>query len=196
MEGEQYEVGVKGSYLDGRLQTSAALYQVTQTNRALPTNDTSQYFEAAGKARSRGLDLRASGQITPGWTVMAGYTYNDSKLLDEASLDTSASAFSQIAPRHLFRVWSNYRLPGDLSRWEVGGGINATSKLYGGTNDAKITQGGFYTADARLAYKIDEHMTVALNATNLFDRRYITPMTQGALFGEGRRVALTLRANF
>lgn len=196
MEGEQYEVGVKGSYLDGRLQTSAALYQVTQTNRALPTDDTSQYFEAAGKARSRGLDLRASGQITPGWTVTAGYTYNDSKLLDEASLDTSASAFSQIAPRHLFRVWSNYRLPGDLSRWEVGGGINATSKLYGGTNDAKITQGGFYTADARLAYKIDEHMTVALNATNLFDRRYITPMTQGALFGEGRRVALTLRANF
>ena len=87
-------------------------------------------------------------------------------------------------------------MPGDLSRWEVGGGINATSKLYGGTNDAKITQGGFYTADARLAYKIDEHMTVALNATNLFDRRYITPMTQGALFGEGRRVALTLRANF
>ena len=60
--------------------------------------------------------------------MTAGYTYNDSKYLDEASLDTSASAFSQIAPKHLFRVWTNYRLPGDFNRWEVGGGINMTSK--------------------------------------------------------------------
>ncbi|WZB74167.1 TonB-dependent receptor [Achromobacter insuavis] len=49
MEGEQFEVGVKGNYLDGRLQTSAALYQITQSNRALPTDDTGQFFAAAGK---------------------------------------------------------------------------------------------------------------------------------------------------
>lgn len=196
MEGEQYEVGVKGSYLEGRLQTSAALYQITQSNRALPTDDTGQFFAAAGKARSRGVDLRASGQVTPGWTVTAGYTYNDSKYLDEASLDTSASAFSQIAPKHLFRVWTNYRLPGDFNRWEVGGGINVTSKLFSGTGATTVTQSGFYTADARIAYKIDPHMTVSLNATNLFDKHYYMPQSQGVVFGEGRRVALTLRADF
>lgn len=39
-------------------------------------------------------------------------------------------------------------------------------------------------------------MTVSLNATNLFDKHYYMPQNQGVVFGEGRRVALTLRADF
>lgn len=78
----------------------------------------------------------------------------------------------------------------------MGGGINATSKLFSGSGATTVTQSGFYTADARIAYKIDPHMTVSLNATNLFDKHYYMPQSQGVVFGEGRRVALTLRADF
>jgi len=198
MEGDQYEVGLKGSHLDGRLQTGVALFQVAQKNRATATDQTGLYFASTGRARSRGVDLRASGLLMPGWTLSAGYTYTDSKYLDKDSLDTAASAFSQISPRHLFKLWSNYRLPGDLAAWEVGGGVSASSKLYGGTGAEKIEQGAFYTVDARLAYKVNDHVTVALNGTNLFDRKYFTPLTtyQGVVYGQGRRVLLTVRSTF
>lgn len=198
MEGEQYEVGLKGSYFDGQLQTTIALFQLTQSNRAVATDATNQYFEAAGRARSRGIDLRLSGEIIPDWTLMAGYTYTNSKYLDEDSLDSSASAFSQIAPKHLFKIWTNYQLPGEYDQWQIGAGINASSELYGGSGAERITQKAFLTADARIAYKVNDNVSLTLNATNIFDKKYFTPLTtyQGVAFGEGRRVSVTLHSKF
>lgn len=198
MEGEQYEVGLKGSYLDGRLQTSIALFQLTQSNRAIATDATFQFYEAAGRARSRGVDIRISGEIRPDWTIMAGYTYTNSEYLDKDSIDGSASAFSQIAPEHLFKAWTNYQLPGQFERWQVGAGINATSSLYGGSGNEKITQKAFFTADARASYKFNDNVSLNLNATNIFDKKYFTPLTtyQGVVFGQGRRVSLSLNSKF
>src|SRR5690606_15267381 len=50
LEGEQYEVGVKGEYYGGKLNTSLALFSLTQKNQALldPRYPSTQSIYVAG----------------------------------------------------------------------------------------------------------------------------------------------------
>ncbi|AYD03593.1 TonB-dependent receptor [Neorhizobium sp. NCHU2750] len=198
IEGNQYEVGLKGTYLDGKVNTSIALFRIDQSNRSMldPSDASSTYYIGTGKARTQGIDLRVSGEIADGWTLQAGYTYNNSKYLDTTSLDSTASGFTQIAPRHLFKLWTNYQLPGQLNQWEIGAGVNAVSELYYGSGTSKIVQKPYATADARIAYHFNDKTTLALNVSNLFDKVYYQPILNGVVYGDRRRAMLTLSAKF
>ena len=198
IEGDQFEAGIKGEFFDGGLTASAALFQITQKNRGVldPRFPLDYFYVAQGRARTRGIDLRVSGEAAPGFTIYGGYTYNNSKYLDVDSYDTLASTFSQIAPTHLFKIWGNYQLPGRFEKWEVGTGVNVTSELYAQTDTGRITQPGYITVDARLAYNVNDKMTVALNGTNIFDRKYYQPGSQAVVWGEPAKVMLTVRAKY
>ena len=47
-------------------------------------------------------------------------------------------------PRNSFKTFTSYRLPGDLNRWRVGGGLHVQSDIY--TSDG-IEQGGYAVTD-------------------------------------------------
>ncbi|WP_454692390.1 TonB-dependent siderophore receptor [Achromobacter aloeverae] len=197
--GNQYEAGIKGAYLDGRVNASLAVFQLTQKNRASEDANFPDegFYVAQGKARSRGIEAQVSGELTPGWTVNGGYTYTHSKYLDD-SQDFNASSFTQIAPRHMFRLWTNYRLPGDLNRWQAGIGVNATSRTWRDGNGFTLEQGGYFTADARVAYQATPRTSVALNVTNLFDRKYYASFggNGNVWWGDPRKVMLTVRVTY
>lgn len=88
VSGRTYEVGVKGSLLDGRLNTSLALYHIKRNGQAM--RDTSYpptpgnlgtdccYFDS-GRVVSQGVDVEINGEIVDGWRVQAGYTFNDNQ---------------------------------------------------------------------------------------------------------------------
>ena len=197
IRGNQYEAGIKAEYLDGRLNASLAVFQLDQQNRALldPAFPDDDFYLAQGKARSRGVEAHLSGEILPGWTVNGGYTYTHSKYLDD-SVDASASNFSQISPKHLLRLWTNYAPP--RQKWEVGAGLNATSRTYNETFAGTISQGSYATVDARVAYRLTDKITVAVNGTNLFDRHYYAAFggTGNVFWGDPRRGLATLRLNY
>ena len=53
--------------------------------------------------------------------------------------------------------------------------------------------------DARIAWKLDQHWTLGLNADNLFDRTYYSAaaaLDRGNIFGDPRSYTLTLRGDF
>lgn len=70
---------------------------------------------------SEGLDLEVSGEVAPGWEVFAGYTYNR----NENEMDDVI--YSALTPRHTFKLWTDYILPGAYAKWGVGGGVTAKS---------------------------------------------------------------------
>src|SRR5690606_8328671 len=85
--GKNYELGIKGEYFDGALNASAAIFQIDQENRAksitdtdlCPSYPTTLCYEAAGKVRSKGIELEVQGQLTPNWQLAAGYTFAEAK---------------------------------------------------------------------------------------------------------------------
>ena len=216
MTGKTYETGVKGELLGGALNVSAALFYTTREHQAVTdpaypnppfSYSSSCCFLAQDKITSKGIDLEATGEIAPGWQVLAGYTYN------QVHNDTQETLYSTVTPKHLFKLWSTYTLPGDWSAWRVGGGVTATSASYvegeayrfdsnWDVIDAQpyeFSQSGYAVYDAMIEYDVDEHWTVALNGNNLFDRRYYSSVgtsEYGNYYGEPRNYMLTLRGTF
>ncbi len=207
IKGSNYEAGVKGEFLDGKLNTAFALFRIDQVNRAqyIDGCDGSNCYVSSGKVRSQGLDAEISGEVARGLQLFAGYTYTSNKYRSNPEDDTQVGlAANTYTPRHLLRVALDYRLPGDLNAWNVGAGANIQSENfhsnYGGTGGVdRITQPGYAVWNARLGYQINKQWSAALNINNLFDKRYFS--TIGWLyadnhFGEPRSATVTLRGKF
>lgn len=199
LEGKQIEAGIKGEYLDGALNASLAVFEIRDENRATLSPESTTVYTANGKTRNRGFELQVNGQLRPGWNVYAGYTWLQTRVDQTASYDSNVTA---VAPRHLLRLWTDYRLPGAGNRWTLGGGVNVQSSTYVAFpqyNGARLEQGGYATVDVKVGYEISRNLDVALNITNLFDRKYYatisSPRSQN-VFGEPQAVLLTLRAKY
>ncbi len=198
LEGEQYEAGIKAEYLDGRLNASLAVFQLTEANRAIddPRYPGMGYSVATGKARARGVEMTATGSITANWSLSGGYTYTHTRYLD-ASTNADGVGFNTIAPSHLFKLWTQYRLPGRLNRITFGAGANATSATAATDGVGTVRQGGYATFDLRASYALNEHLSASVNASNITDKTYYRIDSVGSVFySDPRQLIFTLRAKY
>ncbi|CAM3759622.1 Ferric-pseudobactin M114 receptor [Pseudomonas reidholzensis] len=206
--GEAYETGIKGEFYDGRLNTSLAFFRIYQVGNALddlsgpnpcPPNYTSGYCKvASGKNRSQGFELEISGEVLPGWNVSGGYTYNATKQLKD-TLSNTGNAIRTTDPKRMLRLFTSYRLPGELEAWTVGGGVQAQSDIYNRSGSAVATQSGYAVYNAMVNYRFNEHYSLQLNANNLFDKQYyrqVAPTPTGYYWGDPRNVSVSLRGRF
>lgn len=168
--GKNDEIGIKSEFYDGQLNTSFALFQIEQENRAITDPTNSNFSVAQGKVRSRGLDLEVSGKITDDFILFAGYTYNKSKYLKtESTTYPAGSNFSKHTPEHMFRMYSQYQLPGQLEKWSTGFGVTTQSETSSLHN---IRQGGYTLLNANIRYSYSDQLSFNLIGENLTDKRY------------------------
>lgn len=198
LQGEQWETGIKGEYLDGALAASFALFQVEEENRAIADIDDpdGNASVAGGKARSRGFETELNGQLSADWSLNANYTYTHKEYLN------STDTVKIFTPKHILRVWTRYQLPGELQRWHLQAAMNAVSKTYNTITplgDAKLQQSGYSLFDAGFGYQITPQLSADLLVTNLTDKKYyqrINTMQDGNIWGDPRAATMTLRATF
>lgn len=202
VEGTNYEAGIKGELAEGRLNVSFALFKIRQENRAQPDPahpcaGPTCYYIASGEVESRGFEAEVSGQVTRDFSVAAGYTFNTTEYLKDAT--AQGQPFASFTPKHILRVWGNYTLPWQERRWSAGLGVQAQSAYSVVSGGTTLRQGGYGLVNARVAYRIGPKLTAALNLNNLFDRRYYQSLSGTAWnnrYGEPRSAMLTLRAEF
>ena len=197
--GRNYELGLKGELMDGRLNASLAVFRYDHRNRAVTDYDNGYAcddwycYKSSGKVRSEGFEAELSGEIAPRLQLTAGYTYNTTKFLEDP--DNQGQVFSQWTPRHMLRVWSDYRLPGAWSRLSVGGGFTVQSSTLGYDRSFKVP--GFMVWSARVAYQATPELSLALNVYNVFDKRYYIPAfneTNGNNnYGDPRNLMFTVK---
>ena len=191
--GDQYEAGVKGEFMDGRLNASLAVFQINQKNRAATDPNNPLYSIALGSARSNGFEVATNGEILPGWRMFASYTYTNAQLKDPDSSDSIASPFSSIAPKHTVKLWTSYRLSSMLPGLMLGGGVTAYSPTAATRYGIVVDQGTYAVVDASISYALTRKTSLSLNANNLLNRDYFA-----AAYSRGipRTVLLTLRTGF
>ena len=199
IEGNNYEVGVKGELADGRVNALLALFRYDHKNRAV--NDYDAGFacngwycsRAAGKVRSQGVEAEISGEVVKGLELYAGYAYNTTKFLEDP--DNQGKVFSTWTPKHMLRLWANYRLPGALNRLSVGAGVNTQTATISSDREFKLA--GFTIWNARLGYQATPELSFGLNVNNVFDKKYYVPsyntLSGNNYYGEPRNVMLTMR---
>lgn len=202
VEGKTYETGIKGELADGRLNVSLAVFRIDLENNPQVDPDhpgvgSTTYYISGGKVRSQGFELESSGYITPEWNVSAGYTYTSTEYLKDTN--ASGERYASFTPRHMARVWTQYELPWQDRRWSVGAGVQAQSDYSTQSGAVTLEQGGYALLNARVAYRIDEHWTAAVNGNNLADRKYYQSLSNvnwNNRYGEPRSLNLTLRGTF
>jgi iron complex outermembrane recepter protein len=196
---DQYEGGIKLSFFDNRLRATVAYYDLTKTN--LPVGDpdrrhncgsqdtsdpnaTSDCFLALGKVRSRGPEIDITGEILPGWNLLATWANTDIKVIEtNPNGDDLGSGFFPGARlpgavRNTGSVWSTYEIQdGDFQGLQFGGGVNLTGRKLGSylfTNKPAITP-GYATVDLMAGYSRklgDMTVSAQLNINNLLDKQY------------------------
>ncbi|MFD2644194.1 TonB-dependent siderophore receptor [Pseudomonas japonica] len=216
---KNYELGLKGQLFDGRLDTSFAIYRIEQEGAAIQDPNypmeygvTTCCYLNQGMLVSEGFDAEISGEVAEGFNLFAGYTYNHS--VDQKS-DESRAIYSGVTPKHLFKLWGTYQLPGVLERFKVGAGVTAQSVNYragqvatfneatqdysGPKRDYKFSQAGYAVWNSSVEYRIDQNWSATLNANNLLDKRYyqtVGTSDNGNFYGEPRNFVLTVRSRF
>lgn len=208
-KGWQMEAGVKGEFLDGRLNTSLAVYRLRDTNRAVVDTEhvgcgnspTGTCYRGSGLVQSQGWEFEVVGSPLAGWDLGAGYTYTDVRVREDSDHDVEGQRFnSNLIPKHLFRMWTQYKFASDdfggsLRGWSVGAGVQSQSNLY----TSSVYQGGYTTVSAKLGYQPTKHWEALLVINNLFDKRYLESVGHGTflnLYGAPRNAMLTVKYRY
>lgn len=195
-EGEQYEVGVKGSYFNGSLNTRVSAFRMDDENRAAAASDGSGTYVAIGKTRIEGAEFEVSGDLTPQWSVITGYTYLDIDVLESAG--NNDVAFT-LMPKNQFNLWTRYGFEGGMfDGFEIGGGVTALSD-FETLSSPHVEAPGYAVVDAMVGYRFTRHVKGQLNFNNIFDKTYYERVGSTATFnmyGAPSNVVASLRYDF
>lgn len=207
--GKDYEAGLKGELLRGRLNAALSLFRIDNVGRAvddagspdpcLPFYASGHCKVADGKVRSEGWELEVAGEPLPGWQLMAGYTHTRTETLRDNNAASLGQPIRSADPRHLLRVSTSYRLPGAWQALRVGAGVQAQSDAYVRSGSLVARQGGHAVYSLMGSYDLSDAVRLQLNVNNLFDKVYYRKIGASGFntyYAEPRNVMLTVRTRF
>ncbi|WP_050466856.1 TonB-dependent siderophore receptor [Herbaspirillum chlorophenolicum] len=189
----QDEIGIKYMPADGSVSFSAALFDLNKSGVVSYDPNT---FEARqiGKVRSRGLELEGKAALTKRLKMTASFTALNMQVRESAD-PSEIGKMPILTPRRSATLWFDYAADAWLPGVSVGAGVRHFGKTW---DDAANTssQPGYTLVDGALRYETGP-WKFALNATNLFDRRYFVGHAYGSFYrGAERNIMLTAKYSF
>lgn len=171
---DQYEAGIKSSWLRGALGINLSAYQITNKDNyqafwyldpkgtvQTPTGNVS-FKTYAGTVRSRGVELDITGNPTPYLSIIGGFSYNN-------AVYTNTPADGFVEGQRLVRTPATtanasvfYAFPKLAKGLKVGATFFYIADRLGGWNDSKSTM--ISRKDISRIIKLDDYSTLALSA--------------------------------
>ena len=199
--GEQVELGLKQSWLDNRIMTTVAVYQIDKENLVIANPD---YIEGEndatepalinfGLVESEGAEFTLVGDITNTISVTANYAYNDTRSASGETANTYDGTRLANTPRHQAGLWTRYAI--DSIDSSVAFGVDYVSEQRS-LDGQKVKP---YTVfDASWTTSWDD-LLLSINVRNLFDKVYAVSgfsERNGHFPGEPREIVVQLSYDF
>ncbi|SDT12067.1 TonB-dependent siderophore receptor [Pseudomonas prosekii] len=178
-EGKQWELGIKYQPPGSKTLLSAAVYDLTQKNVSVSTTvGATPITSQTGEVKVKGLELEAVSDVTDNLKIIAAYTLAKS----EVQKGDNKGNRLQLMPNQQASLWADYTWHnGVLDGFGIGAGARYTGNTYGDQGNTWLGKANAYTVfDAALHYdlgRLDNSLkgaSLALNATNLLDKDYIS----------------------
>lgn len=178
-EGKQWELGIKYQPPGSNTLLTAAVYDLTQKNVSVTNNvGNVTVTSQTGEVKVKGLELEAVSDVTENLKVTAAYTLAKSEVQEGIYKGNRL----QLMPNQQASVWGDYTWHnGVLDGFGIGAGARYTGNNYGDQANTWLGKAGAYTVfDAVVHYdlgRLDSSLkgaSLAVNATNLFDKDYIS----------------------
>ena len=194
--GDSFELGVKGAFLNDRLNVSGAIYKARQDNLgvAIPNvfaPDGSQAYEAVSGTSTRGFEVEATGEVRPGWQVAAGFSRN-------LTQDRLRTRLLTDVPQNTAKLFTSYRIAGIGKGLTVGGGLRWQNQIYRDNQGAarvRFTQPAYAVVDLMVRYAITDTVAVTANLRNALDKVYYTSVGN-SYYGAPRSLQVALDVRF
>lgn len=197
--GASWETGLKGEFFDRQLNASVAVFQIRQDNLAdyvgTDANER-EVYRAIDGTTTRGLEAEVTGQLRPGWQIMAGATWSRPRDKDGQRIDTTR-------PERSAKLATSYRLPGAWRQLTVGANLNWQGRTWYSTTltgnvPARADEGSFAVTGLMARYVFNSKLSATLNINNVFDKTYYSGygLYGSGYYGDPRNAQLTLRASF
>lgn len=176
---QEWEAGLKTEFWGGRLGITAAYYELTKQNIRTTDPDDLTKLRAIGEAETHGLEFDLTGEILPGWNVIATYTYMPFAEITK-DFDRNGGTGNEgnrlfLAPENTGSFWSTYEFEsGYLKGLKFGAGALAVGPRQGNAENTYQLP-GYVTANLMASYQMklgSSNITAQLNVDNLLDKRY------------------------
>ncbi|MHC0445670.1 TonB-dependent siderophore receptor [Flavobacterium sp. 3-218] len=170
----QFETGIKANLFSDKLTGTISYYTINVAN--LVTSNP-MFSAQGGEARSNGFEFDLNANPIKGLSIIAGYSYNDSKITkgDEGNvwLEQGKRPFWS-GPKNLVNLWATYKFEeGTLENFGLGFGGNYASD--NAILDSSVT-GKFvlpeYTVINGSVFYNSNKFRVALNVNNIANKDY------------------------
>lgn len=183
---KQKEIGVKSDWLDDRLSTTLAVYELELYNRRTSDPLDRTIILLSGLQRSRGVELTATGKIVGNWYVRGGVGVQDAKV-EKDNNGFEGKRVSDVAKRNasLFITWK------PEMGWYAETGLTLAGDRYADSLNTVVLP-GYGSWDALVGFRHKEwDVRAALN--NITDKTYYESATSVAQIqpGEPRNLVVT-----
>ncbi|MBT8432998.1 MAG: TonB-dependent receptor, partial [Altererythrobacter sp.] len=156
------EAGIKWDFAD-RLSFTAAVFEIEQSSPQPNDNDPSTLDVVDSKIQ--GFELQLQGEVMPGWTVSAGYSFLDG---EQQSRTGPTGLRPRELPENMFSIWNQFEVTDRL-----GLGIGMTHQDESFINNGNTAVLPSYTRfDASAYYDVTQNLRLQVNLENLTDELY------------------------
>lgn len=172
VEAEAFEVGLKSSFLDGRITPTVSFFTIDRFNAAVADPDDAAHLIQIGKSRTQGIEIDIPAAVTPRWRLIGGFAHLDAEVRRDTFLPTGTRLIN--APGTSASLWTSYDFPGALDGLSLGLGAQRVGKRNGNANGT-VRLPAYTRTDANLSYTFGGSggpLKAQLNVLNLFDKLY------------------------
>ncbi|MEM8497202.1 MAG: TonB-dependent siderophore receptor [Pseudomonadota bacterium] len=172
-KGHQWELGWKQEWLEGRLLSTVAAYQIVKQDVAVTNPLEGQPGQPdvinLGEVDSEGIEFTVVGDLTENWTLTANYAYNDTRVVKGGDLRNSFADGSRFvnSPEHQAGIWTRYDFRAIDS--SIAFGADFVDEQFGFSGTQRVQP--YTTFDASWTSSWNR-ISLQINILNVFDKEY------------------------
>lgn len=182
---DQFEAGVKTSWLRDRLRFNLTLYKINNKNINLPVYDETWanilYYAKGGNDQRQGVEVELTGRPLENLEVIAGYAYIDAQYKEHTSYVYGSAPLN--TPKHTFNAYARYSFENNaLEGLSLGAGAYYTGErpINDWSSGAVTHQGivpgqkpfevkAYTLVNFQAEYRFNKHWSLQFLMNNVFD---------------------------
>ena len=176
-ESKSYELGVKFSSMEGRLNTTFALFKMEKSNILTADPVNAGESAALGEAESNGLEIDITGQLSDTLSVMFSYAYVDAGTTTElfnfdwgVFLPAGSGLINVPENSAKFILTKSFDLDGAEST--LGFTINYVDDRLGETIDPDYRLPGYTLFNVFGSYQLNDQVKLTMHIDNITDEKH------------------------
>ena len=188
--GVNKELGLKGEFFEGALNTSVAIFATELQDFAIQlgfNEETGKFYYGGADYESQGFELELAGQVTDQLKMTLGYT---NLTVD----DHKGEVARTFTPKQSLKLSASFN-PEWQPALTLGSFVEYRSDTY--LRGTVVKQDALTLVDAFARYQLNDHIALGLNLNNITDERYLTSFEYAqAYYAEPRNISGSVTVKF